>query len=261
MTGKTDPVIEHQVLGFLKIRWSYSRIVDHFKKQGIKICKATIGNIKNRSENSDRNVSRVSKRGRKCSLSKTQIQTLKEMVKKPNPPTQEAMAKRLKLKKHQIRYYINKKMNKKLALKPKVHAMSEATIEKRFRRSWLLYRKLRDQRWRKYITTDEAWFYIINENRKSRVQYKSRGQKKFELTLYQNQSHPKGVMVWMGISANGCTSVRFVKAGAKINSHYYINQILNHSFDSMLQNCTPTTTMSSNKTRHPVIPQKRPWTS
>ncbi|GBM42886.1 hypothetical protein AVEN_125962-1 [Araneus ventricosus] len=38
--------------------------------------------------------------------------------------------------------------------------------------------------------------------------------------------HPKGVMVWMGISAIGVTKPRFVQPGAKINSEYYIRKIL-----------------------------------
>lgn len=33
-------------------------------------------------------------------------------------------------------------------------------------------------------------------------------------------------MAWLGISANGCTKVRFVKPGVKINSEYYIKNIL-----------------------------------
>ncbi|GBM42404.1 hypothetical protein AVEN_138755-1 [Araneus ventricosus] len=38
--------------------------------------------------------------------------------------------------------------------------------------------------------------------------------------------HPKGVMVWIGISANGVTKPWFVQPGAKANSKYYIQKIL-----------------------------------
>ncbi|GBN02156.1 hypothetical protein AVEN_265712-1 [Araneus ventricosus] len=38
--------------------------------------------------------------------------------------------------------------------------------------------------------------------------------------------HPKGVMVWMGISTNGVTKPRFVQLGSKINSEYCIQKIL-----------------------------------
>ena len=41
------------------------------------------------------------------------------------------------------------------------------------------------------------------------------------MIIQQNISRPKGVMVW-----TGKTTLRFVQPGAKINSNYYINNIL-----------------------------------
>ncbi|GBM01338.1 hypothetical protein AVEN_135765-1 [Araneus ventricosus] len=61
---------------------------------------------------------------------------------------------------------------------------------------------------------------------KSKVQYLSRDQNRRDLTPSTTVPHPKGVMVWMGISANGVTKPRFVQHGAKINSEYYIQKIL-----------------------------------
>jgi len=46
------------------------------------------------------------------------------------------------------------------------------------------------------------------------------------MIIQQDQSRPKGLMVWAGISSHGKTSICFVKPGAKINSDYYINKIL-----------------------------------
>ncbi|GBM65663.1 hypothetical protein AVEN_217653-1 [Araneus ventricosus] len=76
------------------------------------------------------------------------------------------------------------------------------------------------------FTNDEAWIYLSDTNAKSKVQYLSRGQNRRELTLSTTVPHPKGVMFWMGISANGVTKPRFVQPGAKINSVYYIQKIL-----------------------------------
>ncbi|GBL91201.1 hypothetical protein AVEN_195098-1 [Araneus ventricosus] len=47
-----------------------------------------------------------------------------------------------------------------------------------------------------------------------------------DLTPSTTVPHSKGIMVWMGISANGVTKPRFVQTGAKINSEYYIQKIL-----------------------------------
>ncbi|GBM25573.1 hypothetical protein AVEN_272564-1 [Araneus ventricosus] len=85
---------------------------------------------------------------------------------------------------------------------------------------------LRKDRWRKFIITDEAWIYLSDTNNKSKVQYLSRDQNRRDLTPSTTEPHPKGVMIWMGISANGVTKPRFVQTGAKINSEYYIQKIL-----------------------------------
>ncbi|GBM12337.1 hypothetical protein AVEN_173333-1 [Araneus ventricosus] len=105
------------------------------------------------------------------------------MASKPDPPTQASMAKSLNVSQQVL---------------------------------------LRKDRWRKFITTDEAWIYLSVKNAKSKVQYLSCDQNKRVTTV----PHPKGVMVSMGISANGVTKPRFLQPGAKINSEYYIHKIL-----------------------------------
>ncbi|GBN45482.1 hypothetical protein AVEN_201312-1 [Araneus ventricosus] len=73
---------------------------------------------------------------------------------------------------------------------------------------------------------DEAWIYLSDTNAKSKVQCLIRDQNRRDLTPSTTMPHPKGIMVWMGISANGVTKPRFVQPGAKINSEYYIQKIL-----------------------------------
>ncbi|GBM02422.1 hypothetical protein AVEN_60056-1, partial [Araneus ventricosus] len=53
-----------------------------------------------------------------------------------------------------------------------------------------------------------------------------RDQNRRDLTPSTTVPHPKGVVVWMGISANGVTKPRFVQPGAKINSEYHKQKIL-----------------------------------
>ncbi|GBL74451.1 hypothetical protein AVEN_235398-1 [Araneus ventricosus] len=76
------------------------------------------------------------------------------------------------------------------------------------------------------ITTDEAWIYLSDTDAKSKVQHLSSDQNRRDLTPSTTVPHPKGVMVWMGISANSITKPRFVQPGAKTNSEYYIHKIL-----------------------------------
>ncbi|GBL78480.1 hypothetical protein AVEN_42964-1 [Araneus ventricosus] len=73
---------------------------------------------------------------------------------------------------------------------------------------------------------DEAWIYLSDTNAKSKVRYLIRDQNTRDFTPSSTVPHPEGIMVWMGISVSGVTKPRFVQAGAKINSEYYIQKIL-----------------------------------
>ncbi|GBM89366.1 hypothetical protein AVEN_59474-1 [Araneus ventricosus] len=73
---------------------------------------------------------------------------------------------------------------------------------------------------------DEAGIYLSDTNAKSKVQYLIRDQNRRDLTPSTTVPQPKGIMVWMDISANDVTKPRFVQPGAKINSEYCIQKIL-----------------------------------
>ena len=100
-------------------------------------------------------------------------------------------------------------------------------IENRRVRSLPLYKKLNKAKWQKYVTSDEAWFYLANCNGKNRIHYVSRDKKQHSVEVNERrEAHSKGFMVWSGVSYRGKTSLYFVEPGAKINSQYYINNIL-----------------------------------
>ncbi|GBN05984.1 hypothetical protein AVEN_248247-1 [Araneus ventricosus] len=73
---------------------------------------------------------------------------------------------------------------------------------------------------------DEAWIDLSDTNAKSKFQFLIRDQNRQDLTPSTTVPHPKGIMVWIGISANGAAKPRFVQPGAKINSEYCIQKIL-----------------------------------
>lgn len=89
-----------------------------------------------------------------------------------------------------------------------------------------LYSKLRRDRWKQVITSDEAWVYLTNCGGKRKIQYITREETRTVCEPYSTSSHPKGVMVWLGISANGPTRPIFVEPGTKINAQYYIKSVL-----------------------------------
>ncbi len=88
-------------------------------------------------------------------MTKEKMKKLEKMVKSKNPLTMKQMSQKLKISVPLIEYRIHKTLNMKSVKKPKVHAISKANIEKRRRRSWPLYLKLNNGKWKNYITTDE----------------------------------------------------------------------------------------------------------
>ncbi|GBL89689.1 hypothetical protein AVEN_104641-1 [Araneus ventricosus] len=148
------------------------------------------------------------------------------MSSKQDPPTQARMAKALNVSQKVVNYQLKHTLKKKSHEKHKCHHLNERSVQIRWQRSWPLYKLLRKDRWRKFIITDEAWFYLSDTNSKSKVQYLSRDKNRRDLTPSTTLPHPKGVKVRMVISANGVTKPRFVQPGAKLNSDYYVQKIL-----------------------------------
>ena len=148
------------------------------------------------------------------------------MVTNPNSPTQKELAKKFNLTRQGIGYQINKKIKKKRVIKPKAHFLSEKMIEKRYKRSWKMYNLLKDEKWKKFITSDESMFHLSNNPGKTKWQYIDKDLNRSVCEPYEGESHPKGVMVWIGISYNGITRPRFVKPGAKVNAKCYISKVL-----------------------------------
>ncbi|GFW97883.1 uncharacterized protein TNCV_1426461 [Trichonephila clavipes] len=85
--------------------------------------------------------------------------------------------------------------------------MSAKTVEKR---SWPLYLILRKDRYKAWITSDEALFHLPFTTGKTKTQYISRKKRRKDVAVLQNASWPSGVMVWIGMSSQGLTKPIFV---------------------------------------------------
>ena len=62
------------------------------------------------------------------------------------------------------------------------------------------------------------------------MQYISRTAKRSEAEVAVHVANPRGVMVWVGISANGVSRPIFIEPGAKINAIYYQEKVLRPFF-------------------------------
>lgn len=219
----------------LDLNWSYSVIIKHMASKGITISKGHLSTIKKSKENATKRPKKKKFTGPKPILTTRQVNTISRIIKLTDPPTQKSMASDFSVSPSLIRKTV-KKLGMKMVKKPKCHALSPASVEKRFKRSWPMYIRLNNDKWKNYVTSDEAWFYLTNVSGKREVQYISREKSRSTAEVFSLVSHPKGIMVWAAISSRGIFKPIFVSPGAKINADYYIKEVLKPFFEDIKEN-------------------------
>ena len=85
---------------------------------------------------------------------------------------------------------------------------------------------MRKERYRKFISSDEAWFYLKGSTEKRDIQYLRSSERRSQSRVQTHVSHPKGVMVWVAFDCTGFFPPIFIEPKAKINADYYISNIL-----------------------------------
>lgn len=226
---KMDPVIKGRVVQLLKLNWSTSMIIRELKKTQVSCSAATISRIRNKTKNPHQKKvcrrGKSKKRGRPVKVNRTTLDRLRKMVKSENPPSQRNMARLLKIPLMTVNYHIRNTLKMHVRLKQNVHVLSEGSVVKRRQRSWPFYRFLLANLER-IVTSDEAWFYLSGCNGQRRIYYAPKGKMPQRKCATRKPTHSKGVMVWGGVSMKGKTSLRFIRPGAKIDSTYYVTEVL-----------------------------------
>ncbi|CAF1483226.1 unnamed protein product [Rotaria magnacalcarata] len=200
---KIGDTLEGRVLELLQLKYPQREIVKILKKDGIRVSQRTVSNVKQKFGRQRNSLEKITfSRKRPVSTPSTISKVIQTIDNYKNGEL-----------------YSSEKI--------KVHKLTPSNAEKRRQRALRLYRQLANNRYKKFITTDESWFYLDGTEGKRKVCYIKKSDPNYERMIIQKDStRPKGFMVWVGISSHGKTTLRFVKPGAKINSDYYINNIL-----------------------------------
>lgn len=112
-TARKSPEVKSTIREFLKLRWSFSQIIKHFKQSNVNISKGLISKIKNNQEDDSSIANHGNYHGRKPKLNKNQMMKLKKMVENPNPRPQRVMANIFNVSARVINYQIHNVLNKK----------------------------------------------------------------------------------------------------------------------------------------------------
>ncbi|CAF3472272.1 unnamed protein product [Rotaria socialis] len=202
---KINDGLEGRILAVLQLKYSQPQIVKILKKDGINVSQQTVSNIKRNIGLQRNSVEKIKFSQQRPVATPSTVSKVIQAIDVNDPPTQRSIAKSCYA----------------------IHKLTPSNAEKRRRRAPRLYRQLANNRYKKFITTDESWFYLDGTEGKRKVCYIKKSDPDYEkMILQQDSSRPQGFLVWAGISSYAKTSLRFVKPGVKINSDYYINNIL-----------------------------------
>ena len=222
---KFTPEQIRQVQELLTLGHSSIQVQKQMKGLGVSISSRYVRNIRSKMFKPQKQAHEAKKRGRKLKLNRQQIAHLKNFLKKTNPPRLSWLAGHYNVAKSTIFNY-KRRMGLKKYKKPSRHFISEATKDKRAKRSWPLYLKLCRGRWQNFITCDEAMFFLDGSYATTNFQYLSPGESTKNLQTMKHLSHPKKLMVWIGFGARGFLTPIFVDPRVKMDARYYVGHIL-----------------------------------
>ncbi|CAF1373799.1 unnamed protein product [Rotaria sordida] len=168
--NKISDIIEGRILQLLHQGYAQPQIVNILKLDGMHVSQPTVSNVK-RKIGRQRNSESKIKIFRKKPSQITSI--IKKVIKKidvEDPPTQRAIAKSVHVSQSTVSNII-KNSGFILRKKQKVQKSTSSNIMKRRQRSHQLYCQLARRRYKRFITTDEAWFYLDTTNGRRKVCY------------------------------------------------------------------------------------------
>ena len=155
------------------------------------------------------------------------IKFVDQETEKENPPSQTAMAKKIKCSQSLVNRIINKDLKKKLAKKSKVQSLNANQMNQRKGAARRLYEKyLAKNRFKYVVTLYEAYVYMDNTGGQRSIYYVRRGKMNDKNFVKFRESHPKGFMIVAAICYQGKVRLFRVEPKVKINSDYYSERVL-----------------------------------
>ena len=233
MTPPLSSALKGQILTFGSLKWSCSLIVKELKKSNITVSKSAVSAVlrkqKEEAENQsiDRTEQKAHRKPRK--LTSPKVKKVKLFAASDNPPTQRDMARCVGVSQSSIHRLIRNRLERKKMKKTKVHALTEAAIEKRRIRALPFYNLINNRQFEYILTMDEAWLpYNVNHGQRDFF-YDSKSKenrRKNPPLSVQEPAHVQKRMFAAGFSWRGPTRLYIVKGDAKINGQYFLEKIL-----------------------------------
>ena len=162
--NKISDNIEGIVKYLLTKKYSYSVIQQELLEMSLNVSRSAISRIANQ----------MGKQHQACLLNNQKpkfyrrrhvatpaiVRRITSYINKESPPTISLTAARCHISVGTTFRIIRDVIHAKCRKKRSVHRLYPTVIEKRRSRAWRMYRRLCNGKYKNYVTTDEAWFYL-----------------------------------------------------------------------------------------------------
>lgn len=259
MPPKLDLGVRESVLTLSSLSFSSRKIVKVLGERNIIVSQSAVTRVIREKSLDDSGEIKpppdVGNRGKPKKRLPTLIKKVKKDITGHSPLTQNQLARKHKVSQTTIHRIIHDDLHGELRKKCRVHALSDAMISQRLERGPRFLKWIEGRKWENVLTIDEAWVYLTHCNGRRKVYYEFKGERSEESwTKVWKESHPKGVMFVAGVCSRGKTKIRFVEPGAKINSQYYIENVLTPIFAEDVPRLFPGTLIQKAVFHHDSAP-------
>jgi hypothetical protein len=231
MPKKTAVEVETLVRHLSKGGLSHRAIRERLKSENFEVSKTTIGRILccegNRRNHKSVGLPSPEKFQPSPKVTKEVIRRVDAWTDKENPPSQLEIAKRLNISPRTVRRIIVEKLDKKVKVKHRVHALKESHKQNRKTNSRKLYEgHLAGGKSEFVVTLDEAWFYITDCNSGSKIYYHKHGYPDPNFVKQKSERFCKKFMAVGAMTGRGVIPLIRVPPKTKINTEVYIQKVL-----------------------------------
>ena len=194
----------------------------------LKIPHQTVSNIIKRFQNSQEFSDKPRSGRPRSARSRKNIKAIKERIQRDPRRSMRKMARDLKIDERSVRNIVKKDLKLKPIKFQSAHVLTDAMKKQRLEKCRSLLKRLRGGVHLNVLWSDEAPFSIEQEFNKQndRILSPNVATANQQSRIVQKSSHPKSLMVWGGITADGKTPLFFVKPGVKIDQKYYQDEVL-----------------------------------
>ncbi|XP_033222824.1 uncharacterized protein LOC117176680 [Belonocnema kinseyi] len=159
----------------------------------------------------------------KKATSREMVQKVKKRLERNPHRSANQMAKELKISNRNIRRILKNDLKVKPYKIQRAHDLIPKQQQVRLKRAKELLHLAESGQFPNIVLSEEKIFPIkqFGNSQNDRVYLTARSYENLSHRLATRRQHPQQIMVWAAVTADGLSSIVFIKPGVKVNAKYY----------------------------------------